>query len=497
MNHKRKTVILLIMCSVIVYGNSLNNSFVFDDEIVAVNNNFVKDLSNVRKLLSTDYLKYSGELSYRPVVTLSYFVDCALWDNDAFGFHLTNLILHVLNVISVYFLMNLIQKNKLVSLISSLLFCVHSVHTEAVDCIAFREDMICSLFFLLSFLFYIGFCRKRNITLYLLSIASFIFSLLSKEMAFTLPLVIVFYDAVLKRGFDHERGRARVYAPYLLLAAVFLYLRFFVVFNPVERAVDYPGGSFYTNILNMLRVVVYYMRLLVIPYPLCPKYVFNESATFFDMRVWGALVVLIAVLAVLFYLSRKSRVFLFGAGWFFITLIPVYNIVPLENFVAERYLYIPSFGFCVLAASLLSIAGSGKLKKSLVCFLITLIFLYSFLTIKRNSDWKNNLALWRNTVVHFPGNYLARYNLGNEYWGLGKVGEAISEYKRVIKDDPDHGNAYNNLGCVYVELKDYETAEKYWREGLRVDPGNKYIILNLKGLAAREPQDSPRPVRPE
>ncbi|GAG19007.1 unnamed protein product, partial [marine sediment metagenome] len=63
---------------------------------------------------------------------------------------------------------------------------------------------------------------------------------------------------------------------------------------------------------------------------------------------------------------------------------------------------------------------------------------------------------------------------------MGKAGEAISEYKRVIKDNPDHGNAYNNLGCVYVELKDYETAEKYWREGLRVDPGNKHIILNLR-----------------
>lgn len=502
MHNKRKTVIFLIMCSVIVYGNSLNNSFVFDDAVVIVDNDFVNTFKNVSKLFSADYLRYSGEFTYRPLVTLSYFLDYKIWADDAFGFHLTSLVLHILNVILVYFLTSLILKNGLISLLSALFFCVHSVHSEAVDCIAFREDMLCSLFFLLSLLLYIEFTRKSNIAFYLLSIGSFILSLLSKEMAFTLPLVIVLYDIyredscsgsagkglgskvvhVSAKLLRHIKGRAKFYIAYLLIAAAFSYLRFFVIFTPFERTVRYPGGSFYTNILNMLRVVAYYMRLLVIPYPLCPMYAFEESETIFDMRVLGAFLVLMLLLVFLFHLIKKSRIFLFAAGWFFITLIPVYNIIPIINIVAERYLYIPSLGFCLAVPSLLLMIHSEKLRKCYIVALISLILLYSFFTIRRNCDWRNNISLYKNTLIHFPGNFHLRFNLGHEYLDSGRIEEAIIEFRTVIKHNPEYAKAYNNLGYIYANIKDYKRAEKYWLGSLRIEPGNEDIISNLEKL---------------
>lgn len=479
------------MCSLIIYGNSLNNGFVFDDELVIVNNDFIKDFKNLPKLVGTDYLRYSGELTYRPLVTLSYFLDYKIWGNEPFGFHLTSLILHILNIISVYFLTNLIVKNRIVSLISALFFCLHSVHTEVVNCIAFREDILCSLFFLLSLLFYIEFDRKGNIAAYILSVGSFILSLLSKEMGFTLPLAIVLYLIYRKANLNHVKKRARFYVGYLLITITFLYLRFFVIFNPIERTVSYPGGSFYTNILNMLRVVAYYIKLLIIPYPLCPMYVFKESTTFLDMRVLGALIVLILALVVLFYLFRRSRIFLFAGGWFFVTLIPVYNIIPIEHFVAERYLYIPSFGFCIFASSLLLVIDSKRLKKGFTLGVISLMLLYSFFTVRRNFDWRTNLSLYGNTVINFPHNYHIRYNLGNEYLRLDKIKDAIREYEMVIKDKPDYGGAHFNLGWIYANSKDYKKAEEHWLQGLRIDPENKDIISNLKTLYKNYPSLKP------
>src|SRR3989338_9876756 len=149
-------LIFVIVClSQFFYLNSLSNQFVYDDEFTIVNNYFVKKWENLPLLFSKDYFRFSGELSYRPVVTLSYFIDYTLWKLNPFGFHLTNTLLHTLNSILLFFLLKRVFNYQATSFITAIIFSCHPLLTEAVNAISYREDLLAATFFIAAFLLYI------------------------------------------------------------------------------------------------------------------------------------------------------------------------------------------------------------------------------------------------------------------------------------------------------------------------------------------------------
>ncbi len=148
-------LLLVIVCfSQFIYLNSLSNQFAYDDEFTIVENYFVKTWENLPLLFSKDYFRFSGELSYRPVVTLSYFIDYALWKLNPFGFHLTNTLLHTLNSVLLFLLLKRIFNCRTTSFIATLIFSCHPVLTEAVNAISYREDLLTATFFIAAFLLY-------------------------------------------------------------------------------------------------------------------------------------------------------------------------------------------------------------------------------------------------------------------------------------------------------------------------------------------------------
>jgi len=141
--------ILIIVClSLLNYLNSLSNKFVYDDEFVIVNNYFIKTWDNFPRLFNKDYFRYAEELSYRPVVTLSYFIDYSIWGLNPFGFHLTNLLLHTLNSVLIFFLFTYFLNNRTVSFVAALLFVCHPILSETVNAISYREDLLTATFFM-------------------------------------------------------------------------------------------------------------------------------------------------------------------------------------------------------------------------------------------------------------------------------------------------------------------------------------------------------------
>src|SRR3990170_2225709 len=191
-NPSLPVLILVIVClSQFVYLNSLSNQFVYDDEFTIVTNYFVKTWNNFPLLFNSDYFKLSGELSYRPVVTLSYFIDYSLWKLNPFGFHLTNTLLHTLNSVLLFFLLKRIFNCRTTSFIATLIFLCHPVHSEAVNAISYREDLLAATFFIAAFLLYVK-TSKGNRSFspaYFASVACYLSGVFSKEMAITLPLL--------------------------------------------------------------------------------------------------------------------------------------------------------------------------------------------------------------------------------------------------------------------------------------------------------------------
>ncbi len=187
-------VLGLIILSFATYLNALPNTFVFDDVYIISGNYFIRDWKNFWGLFTSKYFAASGELSYRPVVTLSYFVDYSLWHLNPLGYHLTNIVLHTLNSTILFFLVQRMVRNTPVAFLASLFFACHPALSEVVNAISYREDLLAATFFITAFILYVKLLALNKFYLYPLSLLSYLFALFSKEMAITLPLLIFFFD---------------------------------------------------------------------------------------------------------------------------------------------------------------------------------------------------------------------------------------------------------------------------------------------------------------
>ena len=417
MNNKTRILlfILIAVLPALAYLNSLGNTFVYDDYVTITNNHFIREWRYLSAFFNQKYFVIAGELTYRPIVTLSYFIEYAIWQLRPWGYHLTNIIIHTLNVYLVYCMAYRLFYNRQSAFISSILFSIHPIFSEAVNAVSYREDLLSATFLLTAFLLFLKSNRSAGrrdfIICYAFSLCAYLFALLSKEMAITLPFLILAYDLILQKGislnthntlgwhylnqkpplfppFSRDRGSVidypslippfargdtggckkpfqekkylqgntimwliTRYAGYLVVSAFYLYLRFSLFHNPGESS-EFPGNSIFANGIMMTKALGYYFKLLFIPVPLNADYVVPFTYSPADAAFIVSVIVVMLVVVLSIKLCRLSRIWTFSILWFFITLLPVMNIIPIINIMAERYLYIPGIGFTLLLGSI-------------------------------------------------------------------------------------------------------------------------------------------------
>jgi len=360
-------LILLIAVPIIAYTNSLQNTFVYDDVFTITDNYFIRNWGNFPVFFTDDYFKYSGEVTYRPVVTFSYFIDYSIWHLNPVGFHLTNILLHAVNVVLVYLLVSAVSRSRTASFLTSILFALHPILTEAVNGISYREDLLTTTFFLSSILLFIQSAivrlsahdKVRNPQskiancLYPLSLFSYLLALCSKEVAITLPLIIFLLDWLLGDKSRIKKNTINYYIGFILVSGFYLFLRFVWFHNPVEKQLAYPDNSFLVNLLTMPKIFCSYIKLLFFPIHFNAEYIIAHTKTPFAATFILSIIFLsvIGVITYRFY-NHSKRLFFFML-WFFVTLAPMMNIIPIANIMAERYLYLPSVGFCAILAYIL------------------------------------------------------------------------------------------------------------------------------------------------
>ncbi len=495
-------IFLIVTLSQLVYVNSLSNQFTYDDEFTIVNNYFIKSLQNIPNLFRKDYFALSGELSYRPVVTLSYFVDYALWKLNPFGFHLTNSLLHTLNSVLFFFLLTWFSTYQhtlssssceKISFTGALIFSCHPALSEAVNAISYREDLLAGTFFLSAFILYIKAKKQHTFLPYLASTVCYLFGIFSKEMVITLPLCIFFSDIVLM-----EKRRYRKilsgYLGYILVTTLYLLTRFIFLHNPIESHVSYPDNSITTNFLTMSKVVASYTKLFFFPFSLCADYVVPYASSPSDISFILSFLLLSALLVIIYRLFFYSRILFLSAVWFFISLLPVLNIIPIENIMAERYLYIPILGFCIAGSNLL-VSYENKIRFShtfertnrwIIFILLSLVLaIFSIKTIKRNKIWMDQTILWTHTAQTSPRSFKAHSNLGNIYRNTGRFDEAIHEFRHALSLYDNYLDAHNNLGVTYRKKGMLKEAISEYEKVLQLSPGYPYAHNNLGVLYAR------------
>ncbi len=494
----------------LIYVNTLQNQFAFDDEFTIVNNHFIKSWNNFPRLFTRDYFKFSGELSYRPIVTFSYFVDYALWNLNPFGYHLTNNLLHTLNAVLFYYLLAGFFKCRVASFAGALFFSCHPLLTETVNAISYREDLLAATFLVAAFILYHKTYRdKRTFTpAYFASVLCYLCAVFSKEMAITLPVIILLYNGLFITSPNRRYTRPMLHtAGYVLVVVFYLVLRFVFMHNPIESHVSYPGNSMFINFLSMCKVLAFYLKLFFLPAQLCADYVIPYSTTPLDSSFAVSFLALCAIITVVYRSFYHSKPIFFSLLWFFIGILPVLNIIPIENIMAERYLYLPVMGFCMMGGLLFMNRTDGETasflttnkalrnsferhtfaQKNIVRFALLALVLTPFAvrTIQRNMVWLDQKTLWTSTAETSPRSFKAHNNLGNIYRDAGKLDEAIREFQQAITIYPDYCDAHNNLGLAYRKKGMLEEALSEYQEALKLNPQYAYAHNNLGVLYAR------------
>lgn len=502
-NYNLYIILLLVLIGGGIYANSLFNSFVYDDLVTVEQNLFIRDWSNLARFFSTDYYSRSEEYSFRPMVTLTYFLDYSLFNLNPLGYHLTNLFLHVLTGIIIYFLSKQLFPDLYAPILTALIFIVHPVQTEAVAGISFREDLLCCLFFILALLIYISKVKiikntvnighpntakgelKINSSWFSLSIFFFLLSLLSKEMAVTFPLVIVCYELLIRK-----KRLLVIFQPGIvilfLISGIYLFARFLILYHQGTLPAAPEFGNIFTRIFLVFKGFGLYGMITFLPVNLTVEY-----PDPFPPIIWSSYLLLPAFLTtallIIVWFKRKNHPSeRFGLAFFAITLLPILNLVPNSRLGAERFAYLPMLGISLWAANLLIKLQSHSKKTKFIRILIGIILVsLAAGTINRNRAWKDNLTLFTRAASVSPLSSKAHHGLGNELFRLGKLSAAVNEFKKAISIFNREPLYYNSLGVAYGEMGRFDDALIQFQASSRLNPGDPLVLMNLSTLFLR------------
>lgn len=470
-------VLFIAVITFLVYLNMLGNDFVFDDKDLVSENPLVWDLKNIPRVFQSEFQLSSTTTGfYRPLILLSLIIDYQLWGLSPLGYHLSNLLIHLITSILVYFLALGLLRERGIAFWSSLIFALHPVHAANVAWVAGRGDSLCGMFYILTLVLFLKALQvesRGKIVFLLISWMSFFLALTAKEMAVTLPLLIILYFFC----FQHKWKRMIVYCiPYFFVLGVYLYIRMTVLGQMAKRGLELNELPW--RLVTMTDIIARYLGLLVFPARLNIYYVTPLIRTVLDPRVVLAsfLLLVIAWFAVRVY--RSSRPLFFAVLWFFITLLPIANIVPVwDTMMTEYWIYIPSFGFCLLLGI---IARQIPVWRRQTVILLSGFLVTSALAIVSiNRTWKDELTFYERMTTYAPGYYLGHYNLGNTYFRMDENELAQKEYEQAIDLNPYYSSSYVNLGGVYNKQHRFDEAIEVFKKALVLRPDDEEIKANI------------------
>ena len=457
---KKSTLISIALITVLgiaVYANSLQGEFIWDDQNLIAKNTHLTRIEGLTRIFNNQLYAGSGEKSnfYRPLQELSYFFDYRIWRLNPFGYHLTNILIHLANAILVYTLVVMLSKSNPAGLVASLLFVIHPIHTQAVTYIAGRADLLSFMFVLLAFVF-----SSFAVILYPLA-------LLAKESAIVFPIVFFAYLTVFK-----DKKQKAKFPAILIISFIYILLRFTLIKFDLSTT-DMSAVPIYTRLLTALKAFGQYLVLLFYPHNLHMERNLPLAQSLFEAQVFASAAVFLLIIAAAFYLRRKSDIcFRWGILWFLLWLIPHSNILPLNAFMAEHWLYLASVGFFLVCGVFLSGIYQEQNRKIRAVFIAAFAGYLTFLgasTIQRNRDWKDAVTFFEKTAAQSPHSHKAHIQLGVAYMEKEDYEPAMREYRRSIEIKPAD-QAYNNLGVIYIKTGRLKEAIAAFEQALELTP---------------------------
>ncbi|MCB9556177.1 MAG: tetratricopeptide repeat protein [Deltaproteobacteria bacterium] len=430
----RWVLALVLLLTGLTFAPSLSSGFVWDDVALIQENRYIRDFSYLGRNLSTSFWDVGliddetiadqmANVYYRPLVTISFMIDHALFGAAPWGYHLTNLLLHLL---SVWLFLLVIRRVLALAgvaqptwplLVGSLVFALHPTRAESVCWVSGRSDvMMAAFFFGALLLFWRALTVERRALLILGGWGCFLLAVLCKETAIALVVVLLALDVlVLSRGDRAQRRRnaLTVHLPLWLITAVFVALRLALQSGRLEgRSALGPFG--WLN--QLLATISHYGRLLVDPFhpnAMIAPY-FNAKQPYWPGLIAGPLAIVAVVGLGYFAYRRKQPLVVWAMIAFVAALAPALNIVPLSlnMLVAERFLYLPLFGVALLVALGIAASHKARFRALITGASLTFCLLWGITNVVRAADFSSPARFWQATLAADPTNPLPRIEVG-------------------------------------------------------------------------------------
>ena len=470
-------VLLLLFAVIAVYGQSLWFGYVNYDDTLILDKRWIAS----RELSWDGLLKIftpRGMATYQPLRHLAFALAYRLSGTGPWGYHLINLLLYLANLLVIYFLLRKLlelsinsrsDRAGLWAWLGTLWFAVHPVHVESVAWMISNKEMLAGLFYFLAFLCYIK-SRQGGFAVghYLASWLFLLLGLLSKPSVAALPLVILAFELLYPRRDDTLKAISLRIAPFLALVAL---AAAYYVFRTSAFTGSFLQGSLSVHFLTICSVLAKYVKNLLLPVNLSHSYPppFFSGEYNWRLAVYLTVDLLLAVMLILAVVKRKNAI-AFGILFFLLNLLPVCGILPISIFMADRYLYLSSFGFIfvgllVLNRFWLALADRQTARRLFVFSGSAALVLLALLSFDRCRVWKDALTLWTNAARTYPNFQFNHYGLGNAYLRSGRKEEALEAY-RTANLFKENFSATYYIARIYDELGDSAEAARYYSKVL-------------------------------
>lgn len=513
---KKKVLIFILLAAVTlaVYGQARHFGFVNLDD-----NTYVTENVHLQKGFSAEGLRWALTTTYaefrHPLTWLSLMLDYRLYGLNAGGYHVTNLIFHILSTLLLFGLFHRMTGELWKSAFVAAFFALHPLHVESVAWVSERKDVLSAFFWMLTLYLYVRYTEKPAAKRYLLVALSFVLALMSKPMVVTLPLILILLDYWPLKRFALKKEKtllwqAKEKLPLFALSAVFSVITIYAQQKPGGRDLQFPLT---TRLANALVSFVAYLEKTFWPFNLAAFYPFPDGIPALKIATAVLLIALICVFVIAS--ARRLPYLATGWGWFVVTILPVIGIIPTGDFaMADRFHYLPSIGLAVMLAwGAPDLVKSQKIRRRFLFPAAVLVLVgLAFLSWKQCGYWENDTRLFSRMLQATRNNYLAHINLGTillqegkaqeaaghftevirikpglilsynkraiAYARLGRYPEAFDDLDKIILLKPDYADAYITRGVLYQQRAEHQKAVGDFGEAIRLMPDNALIYYN-------------------
>lgn len=480
-------LLLIAVLGFIVYANSLGGDFVWDDNHLIRDNVYIKKWAFLAEIF-TRHIGTGANIeyfSYRPLQMLSYMADYFIWGINPLGYHLTNVTLHIFAAFGVYWMVRTFFGRGLLPFFTAALFVAHPVHTAAVAYASGRADPLALIFMLSGLIFYSKSLDKGKIVMYCAALLCFVLALLSRESSIIFPVLLILYHYC-----SGKRVRASRFLPAIGLAIVYVTVRLTLLSELLTHVVS--ASTVRERLPGAFAAITGYIRLMVFPVGLHMDYG-NALFSFTDQKAVAGILITAVFLGIAFRKRKTDRILFFSVVWFFAALLPVANIYPVNAYMAEHWLYVPSIGFFIILGRILSgacLRSAGRMAG--VAGAAVVLLFYSWQTIEYNRFWRTPLLVYQRTLEYSPQSVRALAGLAREYHRGGKNREAIALSEKALLIDPFYGAAYSNMGKAWMSLGEAGKAVDSFEKAVELDPERPgaYNNLGIAYLAAGNAEEA-------